>query len=1074
MPRYHRSATEQPDPKPKGAARREAEVVRISLLGGFSVSVGARTIKENEWRLKKAASLVKLLALEPGHQMHREQLMEWLWPDLDPKAASNNLRQTLHVARRVLSALEGSRYLASEDEALVLCPEGRLWVDVEAFTEAAATARRAREPGAYRAALDLYAGDLLPGDRYEEWAEERREGLRQLYQALLVELAGLYEEREEYVPAIEALRRVVVEEPTQEEAHASLIRLYALRGQHREAVLQYEQLRQALSEELGTQEPSDASRRLYEEIRAGEFPVAPSPSAAPSSEDLADSSPNNLPTSRTSFVGREREMLEIKRELAMTRLLTLTGTGGSGKTRLALEVAKDLVGTYPDGVWLVELAGLSEGVLVPQAVAAVLGVQEQPDRSLTDTLVDALRKKKMLLLLDNCEHLIDAAARLTDTLLDSCPRLRVLATSREALSVSSEVNWPVSSLSLPDPQERPTAEELEGYEAARLFAERALFVERTLYRSPGFALAAENAQTVAQICWRLEGIPLAIELAAAWVGTLSVEQISERLENSLRLLKGGSRTAVPRQQTLRGAMDWSYELLSEPEQMLFRRLSVFAGGWTLEATEAIGAGDGVEEEDVLDLLWRLVNKSLVVAEASPKAGGALRYRMLEPVRQYAREKLEESGETEQIQERHARYYLALGEATEPELMGTKPMAALEQLEVERGNLRAVLSWALDADEEPEERTEIGLRLATALGRFWDAQGPGEGRRWLEKGLAHSDASPTSVRAKALNEAGFIAVYEGDPGAMALLEEGLALYKELGDRSGVALSISNLGHAVVHHGDRERVVSLREEVEALLSEPLDRRVTAHLLLFLGFAAASEGDFEQMIVRQEEALALFRELGDIRNVATCLPSIGMAVLAQGGSERAAALFEEGLLLQRELKYKSAIFFGLMGMAGVAALREQPARAARLFGAAEALREEIGLSLTSSANARYDYEGYLGTARAGLSEAAFDAAWSEGRAMSPEQAIEYVLSTEEPSPHAASEHWRTHTDKSQDTLSHREREVADLVARGLTNRQVASELSISEHTVANHLAKILRKLGFHSRSQLTAWVVEQRSLP
>jgi predicted ATPase len=307
-------------------------------------------------------------------------------------------------------------------------------------------------------------------------------------------------------------------------------------------------------------------------------------------------------------VGREREMAEIKRALAMTRLLTLTGVGGSGNTRLALEVARDLVGAYPDGVWLVELTGLSEPALVPQAVATTLKVREQPGRPLLDTLLDALHDKEMLLLLDNCEHLIDAAARLAEALLDSCPRLRILATSREPLGVADELSWIVPPLSAPSAQQSPTVKELEGYESARLFADRASS------RHPGFELTSENATAVAQVCARLEGIPLAIELAAARIGMLSAEQISERLGHSLKLLTDGGQTAERCHQTLRVTLDWSYELLSEPEQVLFKRLSAFAGGFTLEAAESVGTGGGIEEEDVLDLLSILVDKSLVVAE----------------------------------------------------------------------------------------------------------------------------------------------------------------------------------------------------------------------------------------------------------------------------------------------------------------------------------------------------------------------------------------------------------------------------------------------------------------------------
>src|SRR5829696_5005823 len=363
-----------------------SEAVRVRLLGGFRVSVGPRAITQDAWRLRKAAALVKLLALASGHRLHREQAMDLLWPDANRRASSNSLRSILHAARKILDPTMGSRYLASEDETLVLCPEGDLWVDVDAFEEAAATARRAKEPATYRVAIDLYGGDLLPEDRYEEWTEGRRNELRQLYLALLVELAGLYEERREHDLAIEVLLKVTAEEPTSEEAHVALMRLHALLGRPERALAQYERLRDVLSRGLGTR-PAGSSRRLRDEIAAGSFPLTPPVGPSQEHEERTGVGKHNLPASRTTFVGREREMVEVKRMLAMTWLLTLTGAGGSGKTRLALEVARDLVGAYPDGVWLVELAPLTEGGLVAQEVARALGVQERPDRPLTDALV---------------------------------------------------------------------------------------------------------------------------------------------------------------------------------------------------------------------------------------------------------------------------------------------------------------------------------------------------------------------------------------------------------------------------------------------------------------------------------------------------------------------------------------------------------------------------------------------------------------------------------------------------------------------------------------------------------------
>lgn len=1034
------------------------EAVRIWLLGGFRVSVGSRTVKGAKWRLRKAGSLIKLLALVRGHALHREQIMNVFWPDLDTKSAVNSLHRVLHFARRALepgAANTASRYLLFQGDMLALCPDGQLWVDAEAFEGAAVNARRGREPAAYRAAAELYAGELLPGDRYEEWTEERRRDLRALYVGLLVELAGLHEEREEYEPAIEALRRVVSEEPANEEAHAALMRLYAINGQRRQALLQYQRLKEALDTEL-EKEPDAVSERLYQEILAGQFPRNPSRLDRNSAEKLRGSAgKHNLPNSPSSFIGREREMVEIKRSLAMTQLLTLTGAGGSGKTRLALEVARDFVGAYPDGVWLVELAPLSDPELVPQVVAGALGVREQPDLPLSETLSNHLRSRRTLLILDNCEHLIEATARLTHTLLGACPKLKVLTTSREVLDVPGEAVWPVLPLTMPE-DSSSTLEGLAGYESVRLF------VERARSKLPTFGITSANSWAVVEVCRKLDGIPLAIELAAARVTALSVQQVAQRLTDSLGLLTGGGRTVAPRHRTMRATLEWSHQLLGEPERKLFRRLSVFAGGWALEAAEAVGEGSGIPRGEILDLLSKLVDKSLIVAEGGYE--GTLRYRMLEPVRQYAWEHLEGSEEMDRVQERHASHYLALAEQAEPELLGARPEPWLERLEIERDNLRAALSWALDSDVEPGQRAEVvGLRLAAALGRFWNMHGPGEGCRWLEKGLAKGAAAPASVRAKALNEAGFIAVYEGDPRAVALLEEGLALYKKLGDRAGMAFSIFNLGHAVVHLGYHERIVTLRQEAEELLIRPLNPAEAAHLLLFLAFAAATEGDLEGKEARTSECLALFRQVGDIRGVTMCLTTLGMAALERRDLDRAAELFEEDLHLLQALRDKTGVFFGLLGMAGVAA-RGRADRAARLLGAAEALREAIGLSLAPLVTIRYDLEGYTAAARGALGEAAFDAAFSEGRAMAPERAVQYALGKEEPPPPTAPEPQRD-PDRTADSLTCREREVALLAARGLTNRRIAGELSISEHTVANHLHNILKKLRLRSRAQISS---------
>ena len=816
--------------------------MRVWLLDGFRVSVGSRTIDDGAWRLRKAAALVKLLALAPNHRLHREQVMDLLWPDSARRAASNNLRKVLHATRRVLDRAEGSRYLASHDEQLVLCPNGDLWVDVEAFEESAATARRGKDPAAHRAALDLYAGDLLPEDRYEEWTEGRRQELRRLCLSLLVELAGLYEERGEHERGIEPLQSAAAEEPTLEEAYAGLMRLYALLGRETEALAQYERLREALSARLGT-EPGSATRRLHEDIVTGRFPPTPTRRAVSSQgEETPDATKHNLPAPRDSFVGREQQIVELKRALSMTRLLTLTGAGGSGKTRLALEVARDLAGAYPDGVWLVELASLTEGRLVPQQVASVVGIREQPNRSFTETLADALRNKTMLIILDNCEHLVDAAAHLVDVLLASCPRLRIMATSQEALGTTGELRWSVPSLSVPDIQRPPTLGELETYESAQLFAERAR------QRNPSFELTASNAESVSQVCRQLEGIPLAIELAAARMEALSAKPLASRLHASLKLLSRGERTAEPRHRSLRATLEWSHELLGEHEQAHFRRLSVFAGGWTLEAAEEVCSGEGIEEGEVLDLLSELVERSLVVTEAGDEE--ALRYRMLELVRQYAREELEESGESEGLRSRHAGYYLALAEGedaqdADPGVRRPRPVAWLRQMEAEHANFRVALGWSLDGDAghpegftEPERgRVEVGLRLATALFWFWQTHDyQTEGRSYLERALSNSSGTTTAprLRARALDAAGGIAGFQGDYGAAkALLEEGLALYRQLGDKEGIASALTDLGMIAVG-GQRDDIPlsAVMEELRGLKPTLKSRYTLAWLHLVEG--------------------------------------------------------------------------------------------------------------------------------------------------------------------------------------------------------------------------------------------------
>ena len=1084
--------------------RGELDVVRVWLLGGFRVSVGNRSVEDRAWRLKKAASLVKLLALSPNHRLHREQAMDLLWPEQGRRAAANNLRGALHAARKVIDPAMGPRYLVSEDESIVLRPGGDLWVDVDAFEEAARTARRSREPTAYEAALDLYSGELLPADRYEEWAEEHRRRLRETHLSLLLGLARLHEERADYGSAADALKRVATEEPAREEVHANLMRVYALMGNKGEALAQYGRLEEFFLRELGT-EPPAYSRALREEISAGRFPPSQQPLAASAAKVPPDPGKHNLPAARTSFVGREREMVELKRTLAMTRLLTLTGAGGSGKTRLALEVSRDLVGIYPDGAWLVELAPLSEGDLVAQEVAGALKIAERPGQPLADTLAEALADKEVLLIMDNCEHLVGAAARLVDALLAACPRIQVLATSRELLGVSGEVNWAVTTLSLPAVTDGnylkgSTIESLMGYEAVRLF------VDRARQRLPDFELTQENSQAVVRVCRKLDGMPLAIELATARMGTLAVEQVAQRLEVSLDVLKGSDRTAAPRQQTLRATMDWSHDLLSEDERAFFGRLSVFVGGWTLEAAEAVCSGGQIEQDDVLDLLGGLVDKSLFVAVAN--ADGAMRYRMLDPIRQYARERLEGTEEENVVRRTYAEFFLALAEEElEPGVLfgGPEDATGLHRLEVEHGNMRAALSWALEGGDPG-----LGLRLAAALSYFWDLRGDfDEGARWLQVALAKGGITVPSARADALSGLGNILRQQGDLGrAEACHEEALELYREMGEQGRVAESLALLGVVAEHRGDSaraayfleesmkaargsgnlkiipsnlnslanialedgdfERAARLRKEVLTSIREQGSSLGNSGLLLAVGYTELAVGDRERATALLEESLVLSRELGDKWVEAVCLSSLGIAATLRGNPERAEALLKEGLAMVVEIGSKVDIAEGLEGLAEAAGALGKYQRTARLWGAAFALREAIGIPWWAAE--RVLHEPLLIAARSRLEEVPWQSAFKEGQPMTLEEVIRYALSNEEASDlHTTPVLEGPSANPPSAELTRREREVASLVAQGLTNGQIASELFISERTVDHHVEKILKKLELSSRDQVASRLAE-----
>lgn len=643
--------------------------------------------------------------------------------------------------------------------------------------------------------------------------------------------------------------------------------------------------------------------------------------------------PNNLPRQLTTFIGREREIAEAKRLLAETHLLTITGPGGSGKTRLSLEIGARLLSEYPDGVWLVEFAHLADPARVPQVLATALSVREEADRPLLVTLVDHLRPKRVLLLLDNCEHLIDACAGLADTLLRGCPEVKILPSSREALGLTGEVVFRVPPLSLPDSRLVPALERLAEYEAVRLFVDRAIAVK------PDFTLTDDTAAAVVQICRRLDGIPLAIELAAARVRTLSVQQITAHLDERFRLLTGGSRTALPRHQTLRGLIDWSYGLLSEAERELFRRVSVFVGGWTLEASVAVCAGVDVDRYDIVELLGRLVDKSLCLIDGE---GSDPRYRLLETIRQYGFEKLAETSEGQVVRARHRDFYLGFAEDAEPRLQGPEQVAWLQRLEADHDNLRAALRWSLDCDE-----TEAALRLGSALSLFWDTHGyVREGREWLDELLAHARERPTSTvtarRAlgKVLDAASRTrARWSEFPQATEFLTQGLAVWRELGDKRGIAEALNNLAVGATQSGDRVRARVLVAESLALFRELSDKRGTAHALNNLAEILRSDGDLPGARALFEESVPLFEAIEERRGLSHALDNLGGILTAQGDYGPAEALYSRSRRLAEELGDNHAVATALRSLGGVAHHRGDHERARSFYEDSVARFREMG---------------------------------------------------------------------------------------------------------------------------------------
>jgi predicted ATPase/class 3 adenylate cyclase len=724
--------------------------------------------------------------------------------------------------------------------------------------------------------------------------------------------------------------------------------------------------------------------------------------------------PNNLPLELTSFVGRAAEVAAVSTLLVETRMLTLVGTGGVGKTRLALRVAAEALSEFADGVWLVELASLSDPALVPQAVTAAMNRREDPDRTPLASLVAAVAQRRLLLLLDNCEHLIDACAGLTEALLRACPHLRILATSREALSSGGEVAWRVPSLSLPDP-DRGDPVEMTACDAVRLFVERARVAR------PGFEVTAANRAAVAQVCRRLDGIPLALELAAARLRGLSLEELAARLDERFRLLTGGRRTALPRQQTLQATVEWSYGLLEERERLLFDRLSVFAGSFSLASVEAVCAGGDISEPEVLELLLLLVDKSLVVAQDG--GVGTTRYRLLETLSQYGRERLAERADAAAVRERHAEYFASLDEVSVERFWGPEQRATLERLHAESQDLLAALDWFLEGGAPAQAlrllvpleiagifaRTTGGRALVTRLLSAPALQAPGPERaqalRWAGTWLCFSgdaggfdlleEALALARRCDALPVLGETLYWLGecrfdpwgDPeGARPLLEEALALIRSLDNRAYTILCLLLLGQVVVALGDQERAEALAREALALSRAAGDAHGEAYAHEVLGEVAAARGEEADAERLWTGCLATYRAMGHSGAIATVAGDLGRLALRRGRPAEARGHFVAALEALRGPE-TGWLVWGLSELAGlalVAALEGKGEPAVRLAGAATAAYTVRGIRLLPADREALDQA----VALASLDAPTETESWAEGRAMTLEQAVAYAL--------------------------------------------------------------------------------------
>ncbi len=879
--------------------------LRAYLLGPVRLALDTTPISDDAWPRRTARSLLLLLLATPGHKLPRDRVMDLLWPEASPEAATNALYLALSALRRVLEPRltrgRDSAYVVSGGDVIALRSDPPPWVDVGVFQTLVGGARAAaplERRRMLREALELYAGEFLGNEPFVDWVHPTAERLRLLRIRAVLELARLDMDAGEPETAIAPLETLLLAEPTEEDTHRLLIRVLAATGRREAALRQFERCRQALATELGV-EPSAETVELVTTLQ-----VVPPP--APNESSVPGTPYNNLPTLLTPLIGRARETDAIHGLLwrSDVRLVTLTGPGGVGKTRLAIEAARQIADEFRDGVCFVGLAALRDPNLVVATIARTLGVEERGG-SFAKPLQVALRDREMLLLLDNMEQVIAAAPEVA-ALLEGAPQLTVLATIRESLRVRGERVVTTLPLTLPPRWQGADRRPLAAA-TARRYEAVALFADRAAAACPDFALTDATVSPVTAICARLDGLPLAIELAAVRVRELPVDRLLAGLERRLDVLIGGYRDLPVRQQTMRDTIAWSYDLLAPEEQRLFPQLAVFAGGFTMEAAEAVTVTED-RTSSVPALLASLTDKHLLQREESDDGA---RFGMLETIREFGQERLEESGEADLARSRHAAFFLRLAESAEGELMGPDETRWLDRFETEHDNLRTALAWSTAHGGDG-----TSLRLSGVLWRFWWIRGYlGEGRRWADTALAR-DVGTAAERAKGLYAAGGMAQELGDIAAAApILEDGFSAALTAEDWEVAALCLSSLGFIARDRGDYEEANRLFSDTVALYRRLGTPRGLAVSLGNLGVVATYQGHHGRAAELLAEALAMFRALGHRHAIGQMLSNFAVLQLQMGDYREARRLSTEALALQRAIGDRQAAGIALINLASAA---------------------------------------------------------------------------------------------------------------------------------------------------------------